>query len=399
MCYKCKYNIVSIQELWIHLKKFHRFDITTKIQCGEDECYRYLSNIKSFRRHWNIEHSSKQLCTDAEDFNDLFLNTPANSDFNHENFSQPDNIPSVEQPTQFKDFDVKDFKEILQHDALLLISKLYNEPSIPRNHVQSVVEMTQTFMNDGLIMIKEKIINRLQTLGDVEKNLTEISSMFKTLKNPFQNLDTEYQRFKMLEETDNLILPEDYVIGIKYQQVVSENGHVKTDPVEVKGKCFPLRNIFKKLFESPGVYNTVMSYKSKLENETDVISNFIQGSLSKNKMKGQKGKYILRLFLSFDHYETGNVLGSHSGIHKLGGTCISMPCFPLEYRSLLKSIYIVLLFYSSDRKEFGNHAVFCKLKEELTFLQQTGIELNLHRGIKILYFQLGLILADNLGMY
>lgn len=62
----------------------------------------------------------------------------------------------------------------------------------------------------------------------------------------------------------------------------------KTDPVEVKGKFFPLRKIFKKVFESPGVYDTVMSYKSKLENETDVISYKELYGKIKLKIKGKK---------------------------------------------------------------------------------------------------------------
>ena len=60
-----------------------------------------------------------------------------------------------------------------------------------------------------------------------------------------------------------------------------------------------------------------------------------------------------------------------------GATYVYYPCFPPEYQSSLNSIYIALLFYLADRKEFGNDAICYKLIEELTFLQKLGIELNL----------------------
>ena len=70
--------------------------------------------------------------------------------------------------------------------------------------------------------------------------------------------------------------------------------------------------------------------------------------------------------------------------------------FHQSYQSTINLIYIALLFYSVDRKEFGNDEIFYKLTEELTFLQTTGIVLNLQQGNKILYFLLSLITAENL---
>lgn len=90
--------------------------------------------------------------------------------------------------------------------------------------------MTESFLNKALNMLKLKVVDRLKALGELEINLTEILEMFETLQKPFCNLDTEYRRFQTLEETGNLILAEDYVIGTRYQRVLSENGHVKNRP-------------------------------------------------------------------------------------------------------------------------------------------------------------------------
>ena len=78
---------------------------------------------------------------------------------------------------------------------------------------------------------------------------------------------------------------------------------------------------------------------------------------------------------------------------------MSIPCSPPEYQAPLSSIFIALLFYSSDRKEFENTAILYKLIDELKFFQEKGNKLNLPGGKVILYFQLGSLLANILGMH
>lgn len=76
-----------------------------------------------------------------------------------------------------------------------------------------------------------------------------------------------------------------------------------------------------------------------------------------------------------------------------------MPCLPVEIKSSLDSIYLLLLFSAKDRKEFGNKIVFKAIVEELKYLFQKGTEIKTKDGIKTVYFQLGLILGDNLGLH
>lgn len=83
----------------------------------------------------------------------------------------------------------------------------------------------------------------------------------------------------------------------------------------------------------------------------------------------------------------------------MGATYVLILCFPPEYQAALSSIYIALLFYSADRKQFGNTAIFHKLIDELKFLQESGIELDFPQGKITLYFELGSLTADNLGMH
>lgn len=105
------------------------------------------------------------------------------------------------------------------------------------------------------------------------------------------------------------------------------------------------------------------------------------------------------LFLYYDDFEAGNSLGAHAGVDKLGGIYTSIPCFPTQYQSSLFAIFHALLFYSKDREEFGNFAVFRPLIEEVQFLETEGVDLQLPDGNTMIYFKLGLILGDNLGLH
>ena len=118
----------------------------------------------------------------------------------------------------------------------------------------------------------------------------------------------------------------------------------------------------------------------------------------KRKTKNFVSKKVLPLFLCSDDYETGNALGSHSGVNKLAGTYITIPYFPPQFQSLL-SIYHALLYYVKDRAEFGNFAVFRKLIEEFRFLETAGVNIELPQGETKILFKLGLVIGDNLGLH
>lgn len=49
--------------------------------------------------------------------------------------------------------------------------------------------------------------------------------------------------------------------------------------------------------------------------------------------------------------EVGNLLGSHSEIHRLGAVYFSIPSISTIYQSKLENIFLAFLFHSSDLKE------------------------------------------------
>lgn len=89
--------------------------------------------------------------------------------------------------------------------------------------------------------------------------------------------------------------------------------------------------------------------------------------------------------------------GSHAGVHKLGAVYYQVACFPSEVRSFLENIFVSALFRSNDRTEFRNSRVFRNV-DELNFLQTQGVDINTGQGTERVYFALGLMLGDNLGL-
>ncbi|CAG9782115.1 unnamed protein product [Diatraea saccharalis] len=133
--------------------------------------------------------------------------------------------------------------------------------------------------------------------------------------------------------------------------------------------------------------------------ENNAVENFIQGTFWRSRLCERRGKTVIPIFLFFDDYEIGNALGSRAGQHKLGAVYASIPCLPPCRASALKNIFLLLLFHSSDRVLFGNNIIFRCVIDELNYLSEHGIEFDLPVFKGIIYFELGLILGDNLGIH
>lgn len=133
--------------------------------------------------------------------------------------------------------------------------------------------------------------------------------------------------------------------------------------------------------------------------EKDIISDFTQGDFWKEKSKEfDSDKFVVPLFMFYDDIEVGNALGSDSGANKLGAVYFTIPSFPSHIMSNLSNIIVKTLFYSKDRAQHGNPPVFSRVVNELNNLRKNGLTIHVDGKPEIVYFQLGLILGDNLGL-
>lgn len=162
----------------------------------------------------------------------------------------------------------------------------------------------------------------------------------------------------------------------------TSSGENKSIPKIVHAYHFLLRIMLNKILKIPQLFETFSTHKAKLDNEKFVIT---------------RSTNVLPISVA-DDFQTGNTLGSHSDTNKLCGVYISFPFLPPHCQTSLYSIFYALLFYFKDRTKFGNNAVFRKLIDELKHLETEGVQLDLPDKRIIVYFKLGVIIGDNLGL-
>ena len=100
----------------------------------------------------------------------------------------------------------------------------------------------------------------------------------------------------------------------------------------------------------------------------------------------------LSFILFYDELELGNVLGSHKGINKVGVIQLSFRCFPTQFYSKLKNIFIVAVFPTTDREYLK--VITEKLVNELSSLTTSPV--SLHN--MLINFRFAGITGDNLGL-
>jgi len=78
---------------------------------------------------------------------------------------------------------------------------------------------------------------------------------------------------------------------------------------------------------------------------------------------------------------------------------VSLAYLPPELFPLIDNIFLISLFKTDDLNTFGNEIIFKDLISELNFLESSGIDITVNEKNYTLYFSLGLIVGDNLGLH
>jgi len=398
----CKVGTLrTIKALYLHIQLYHKINLKGKITCPEHLCLRDLNGWPSFRRHLISFHKFRSVSSNYY---------PCAQSIDN-NINDNKSVPNTDNKNDTYDFDIeesvndescKSFKNIhenIQDFALSFVAKFYSNPNLSRNIVQDIIDSTHDLLNNIVSLVQSSIIFYLESNSIVDQNiLNEIQSKLKLLKEPFNGMETEYLRFKKFETSGYYIKCNDYIIGSYFEDKIIE-GKIRKKKCDVKVTFIPMRKILQSFLSLPEVLKIILDYMDGLSKEQGVISNFIQGELWQQKVHlFFKKKTVLPLFLYYDDVEVCNPLGSHASIRKLGAVFYSIPCLPPQFVSQLENIFVVLLFHSIDRNQFSNTSIFTNFVDEINYLQKEGLEIQTREGSFHIYFALGLILGDNLGL-
>lgn len=387
VCFKCLASVEDYKDFCEHLKDHHNLSANSTYRCKQYQCDREYQNVRSFRRHLISQHLNKQT-----------------------NFNQ--NLSTVDCALSENIHDTCSLLDPCESHEYHPLNNVCRENALATAHSmleQSAATLALSLFSDGGVNRKTalKILDNIQlhitqVLGDIFKHVmpiynefsqSEIDNIHKLISNPFGNIRTEYQILKYFTNINCYIAPEQYIIN----ETVADNTvntSVMLAPKSCTGAKLPLRSVFKKIFELPNFYKLVSNTLNL--NEVD-FPNFAHSLIWQKKIASKEGKLCCPFFMYFDDFECNNPLGSHVGVHSISAVYYQFPTMPHEYLSLLDNVFVAML-YNSYFKIYGNHSAFYELIKELKYLEEEGIDINTENGKVKIYFILGMILGDNLGL-
>nr|XP_049693403.1 uncharacterized protein LOC126053965 [Helicoverpa armigera] len=386
-CFLCLKDLTSVPNLMTHFSLNHERQNFSVYHCIEDDCNRSFHLRNTYRKHLYHSHAtargrilnSDSDNTHSENTSNISVLQPS---YSHSNIS----LNFVEPPLETNKYALVHF-----------ISSLYANPLLPRNVIQDVVDGIHRYMCSSLTSNIESVFSEITTTAEQGNYIRPFKEkLLSIVKDECKEFDTEFKRLGFLEKQGTYIPPKKVVIGNRMCNI-KERGVVKYKSVECTEQLIPLRFVLQNFFSLKGVIKETFDYVNGLN--SNCLQNFVQGNYWRSVIEQYDGKLVFPLFMYFDDYETGNVLGTHSGIHKLGAVYVSVACMPPDRTSSLDNIFLALLFHSTDRIVFGNNVIFEPLIQELNFLSETGVNIDVPEYKGKLYFRLGLILGDNLGIH
>lgn len=282
-----------------------------------------------------------------------------------------------------------DIVNILQTGFRNFASKLYANESLPRNKTQMILDQCQLLFQSAFTELKMNI----DTL-----NIYQIQQLLQTLSET-QYVQSEYM-FKKTLSIENKIVPVMHYVLDEFSKEIKFAESVQIKQNSRFLKLVDLNDLFSKLFALPNFLQGILDYHSELSKDINTISNVIQTPFWKNKVSEFKlntNTLFLPINIYFDDFEPLNALGSHSGAYKIGGVYCTLPSMPVQAQSMLKYIFLGSLFFTDDRKDFGNFKVFLPFIEILNRLQSEGIYIDFgcYTRVKLVPFA---IIGDNLGL-
>ncbi|CAG9765739.1 unnamed protein product [Ceutorhynchus assimilis] len=419
-----KYQVpTAMKAIDLCFKVFHVFHakyppqsdhIWTLIQ-KESDCKRSFHRRGVFKKHLYKEHSyilkSKNISKKTLHFSETDVNSPSSTNDLTNSPSSSDHKQEPQYDSSVHIFDnvnasdlVNKLETILKKSAEDLVSKLYNNLSLTRSTVDTVIQYFIAFLNSGVFNIANELICNLNKQPDSKLSNTlhsPVLNIFEKIENCFSFLSTEYKRFKYFNSCGKFIKPIQCPIGTSTEES-RKQGTVSLILKERFSVFIPMRAVLKEFLELPSVLDKILDYQNSLvstKTNEDCMLNIVQGDLCKD-LRSDKNKIILPIILYFDDLEVCNPLGSHAGYYKLGSVYYTIATIPPEFSRRLENIFVAQIFHSNDRTQFGNSKVFNCIIDELLFLQNNGIQVSKSdKSLTQVHFTLVLIIGDNLGVH
>ncbi|XP_070525972.1 uncharacterized protein [Cardiocondyla obscurior] len=289
------------------------------------------------------------------------------------------------QPIPEDKFTLEKFKSLVEHGAVLLIAKLYATSNMSRKLIIKFINNIKSFYNTICFeALRKKCTN------------SEITNMFQIVEHVFDNFKSEYMTLEYFQKNNYLIMPLQTTVDT-YIKLENIKNVKKLKIYRGKLSVIPMKQVFKQFLELPKVYDSITLNVQNMINNFDLISIYT-GKIWDASINIYNDKIILPLVLFFDDVEINNPLGTHKNFNKLGAVYCSLACIPEEYASLLENIFLFQFHKYEDHKKLGNKKIFSLIIDEILFLCNNGIVVEVNKEKKLIFFSLCYIAGDNLGL-
>lgn len=354
--YICEVHTPTLASLVTHYKVMHLLGPYSIYRCKENNCSQSFQTLNSFKKHVLKKHinnlTNNETVQCQNNNSSLVDNGVIVHDINMVNNIStdelPDDVPLI--PNQ-NIFDLNKSIQIFHSLAVQFCLNLHNNNNFCRSDVLNV-------QNDiEVVKIIKPIISLLENIiqNEIKDPLTlsKFSTVTSAISDPFKFCRTEHSLNVWLTAND--------LLSDKLQQftinneinLVCHNGETFYDEQNAKGILMPLKFQFKKYFEQNNNLNLALDRYDKLMNLSVLdkhcnLSNFIQGSLWKEKIFSHQNQIVMTFFMYINDFEINNPLGSKSMCHSISAVYYS---FPLnELTSKLDYIFLAALIKSKDLK-------------------------------------------------
>lgn len=411
LCCMCDHVFASVELLVQHLTYNHRvINMLSRYRCRQNGCFQSCDSLAQFKRHLLKCHRNDgnipEVHANAVDHDDPvnpgvdgFVEEGAEHHVDNgvdDGFVEEGDEAPHEPAQDHVEVSLEDFVRAICKNAAILSARLGSVPNMNRQDASLCISLFSDFLQSGIVnVVKQKVMSVLNNHVD-ENILFDIREMFNLLENPLESISSEYKRLQGAERDGFYIRPEPYLLC--HRDVYAQNDeNVVLERKAAHGQHVPLRRSLKCFLELPGIFNLIQNFIRQCENTPDVVQNFVQGDLWQAEVRDFTGEYLLPLHLHFDDYQFNNSNGSHVHEGELGALYASLPCLPPPFQNSVENMFVASLFLSRDRKNSTDAVVFGPVIDELIYLRNVGIVLQI-QGINVrVFFAFKKIIADNKG--
>ncbi|XP_062546235.1 uncharacterized protein LOC134212419 isoform X1 [Armigeres subalbatus] len=361
-------------------------------------CGRVLSSITSLRKHIisctnNVitEYNRTETTVDniEQTHSTIDDNSKRKDEDKHRSISIENNSTEIERkndtsgyndPTKTKTVDAKKL-------SMAMTLKWLSENGLARK----VAFEINKDIKENIIEPLGSVIDELEKAGAMTSTCKEL--LFTTLGS--YDCTSEYRCIQQLKKegfyNDPIFITINGEQLSQSAEALSESGHE-----QVQGVLMPVKFMLQTYLESDGVFDTIMN-SLKLSND-GVIRSLIDGSIWQERTSGMCCSTVIPINIYFDDFTTGDTSSCHSKSTSICAIYLNIPCMPAYLLGKLSNIITVGFIKTEDRKKYSNDKTLCQLIDLLINLEVEGITVKVDGADKKVFFVLGFVLGDNLGV-